>query len=100
VLSLDLPTAGVFIDLALVDPTHLPFDPPIANYQGPSTWGDPANACRVYADLQLELRFDRHGRPPEGAAVWLRADLHGHISTPLRLLLGDETWTEEEAPHA
>gem|GEM_PF-3926672 len=58
-LSLDLPTAGMSIDLALIDPPHLPFDSPIANYQGSSTWGDPANSCRVYADFQLELRFDR-----------------------------------------
>lgn len=95
-LWIDAPELGLFAAFPLVDPTILPLDPPVANFQGPCGWGNPAITVRSYAELQLDLQLGDPELPPgvpEDFAIHLRATLQDLESNQIVIQPGSATIT-------
>ena len=96
VLRVEIPELGVFAAWPIIDPTHIPLEPIIANYQGPTGWGDPAVTMHAYADLVLDMQLGEPGsgslpeHVPEDFSVFLRASLHELVSNGIELIPAHE----------
>lgn len=96
VLRVDVPELGVFAAWPIIDPTHIPLEPSVANYQGPTGWGNPALTMSAYADLLLDMQLGESGsgrlpeHVPEDFSVILRASLHELVSNVIELIPNHE----------
>lgn len=92
VLRVDVPELGVFAAWPINDPTHIPLEPSVANYQGPSGWGSPAVTMTAYADLLLDMQLGEPGsgglpeQVPEDFSVFVHASLHELASNTIELI--------------
>jgi hypothetical protein len=94
VICVDVPEFGLFGAWALVDRTEIPIEPSVANYQGPTGWGNPAVTMRAHANFVLDLQLGDPGggnlpeHVPEDFSVFLRASLHELVSNAIEVIPG------------
>lgn len=94
VIRVDIPELGVFASWPIIDRTHIPLEPSVANYQGPTGWGNPAVTMRAYADFVLDMQLGEPGsgtlpeHVPGDFSVFLRASLHELVSNAIELIPG------------